>query len=168
MTVYRAGFANNQALDSWGTIWPLKSRLGIGTTQITSAPFSGTGRDMQLISWSGTKSNGTINLMTNSNLSEVPVSGIIGFAMAGSGQGTCRVYSFIGRYIAATLNQIQGGTRSAGEDASIGLTCTGNDFGITLTSSGYPAGTGYVVWMVAGVQIQGGYTSPNDRWLSDN
>lgn len=167
MTVYRAGFANNQALDSWGTIWPLKSRLGIGTTQITAAPFSGTGRDMQMISWSGTKNNGTIALMTDASLTEVPVSGIIGFAMATSGLGTCRVYSFIGRYAAATLNQIQGGNRGAGEDASIALTCTGNDFGINFTSSGYGSNIGYVVWMIAGVQINN-YTSPNDRWLSDN
>ena len=85
--------------------------------------------------------------------------------MAGNGQGTCRVYSFIGRYNAATINQIQGGNRSAGEDANVTLNCTGNNLGIDFTSSGYSGTTGYVVCMLVGVQIAS--LSGNDKWLTD-
>ena len=61
--------------------------------------------------------------------------------------------------------QIQGGNRSAGEDAYLTMTSTSNDLAITFTSSGYPAGTGYVVWMIVGVQATN-YSS-NDKWLTD-
>jgi hypothetical protein len=104
--------------------------------------------------------------MTNSSLSEAPTSGIIGFSMMTSGQGTSRIYHFTTRIGAGnTLSQLQGANRGAGEDAYLTISCTGNDFGITFTSSGYSSTTGYVVWMIAGVQVTN--YSGNDKWLTD-
>ena len=149
------------------TIRHYVTKMGLGNVATSEGP---SGKDMQFITWNGVKGNGTIDLLSNTDISEVGVSGIIGINVTGSGQGTCRVYSFIGRYIAATLNQIQGGNRGAGEDASISLNTTGNNLGIRLNTSGYGgANHGYNVWMIAGIQITnyGDATlgQPNNKWL---
>lgn len=142
-----------------GTPFPINTnRFGIGQA-------SSNNRDLQLITWTGTKNNGTITLLTEGTMSENPYSGIIGLNMMAGGLGTSRLYFLTGRFAASTLTMYQGGNRSAGEDASISLTGGSNTFGLNFTSSGYGSGTGYIVWALIGIQVTN--YSGNDKWLTN-
>ena len=164
MTVYRKAFLNPSVGDN-AISWALnKNKLGLGYPGYASAgaPQTTVGRELQLLTWSGQKSNGTITLLTDSSFGENGHCGMIGLNMTNSGLGVSRLYFLTGRYALTTLTMYQGGNRGAGEDASVAFTGGTNSFGLTLTSSGFPASQQYYVWAILGWTVNYG-----DKWLSN-
>lgn len=164
MTVYRKAFLN-PSVGNNAISWALnKNKLGLGYPGYASAnaPQTTVGRELQLLTWSGQKNNGTIDLLTNTNFGENGHCGMIGLNMTAGGIGVSRLYFLTGRYAQTALTMYQGGNRGAGEDASIAFTGGTNTFGLQLTSSGFPANQQYYAWAILGCTI-----NVADIWLSN-
>jgi hypothetical protein len=143
-------------IDTNGYVTQQSNLKGVGTSTSNN-------RDLQFITWTGTKSNSTITLLSTTTMSDLPVAGIIGLSVTIGGQGTTRLYRFNGAG-AGSLSMIQGGNRGAGEDAYVNFTGGINNIGFTLTTSGYNSTHSYNVWAMLGVQTAN-YPG-NDIWLS--
>jgi hypothetical protein len=140
-------------IDTSGYVTIPSKRYGMGT-------FTAENRDLQFITWTGTKANGVTTLMTEVSMNENGHIGWMGLSMVTGGLGTTRLYQFTGRYAQTALTMVQGGNRGAGEDANLAYLGGSNTIGFTLTSSGYSGSVPYTVWAAIGIQNQ-------DRWMTD-
>lgn len=132
----------------------------VNTTRQGYGTFTANHRDGQLLTWTGTKNNGTIDLLTNTSWNENGHAGIFFLNMVTSGLGVSRIYTLTGRYALCNLNMMQGGNRGAGEDAYLSINGGTNSIGLQLTSSGFPAGTAYSVVALLGVNYI-------DKWFTN-
>ena len=129
-------------------------RVGLGT-------YTGEGREQQLISYTGTATNGTITLLSETGFGENGHCGMFFLNVMQAGKGVSRIYFLTGRYGECTLTMYQGGNRSAGEDAYLQLLGGTNTIGLRLVISGFSGSVPYFVngWI--------GITSTNDIWFSN-
>ena len=141
-------------IDSTGNSLFKTKRVGLGT-------YTGNGREQQLISYTGTATNGTITLMSETGFGENGHCGMFFLNVTTAGKGVSRIYFLTGRYGQCTLNSFQGGNRGAGEDAYLQLLGGSNTIGLQLVLSGFSGSVPYFVngWI--------GITSTYDVWFSN-
>lgn len=146
--------AERMRIDSNGYSTFKTKRVGVGT-------YAGSGREQQLISYTGATTNGTITLLSETEFGENGHCGMFFLNVMQAGKGVSRIYFLTGRYGACTLTMYQGGNRSAGEDAYLQLLGGANTIGLQLVISGFSGSVPYFVngWI--------GITSTYDKWFSN-
>jgi hypothetical protein len=142
-------------IDSTGSSLFRTKKVGMGTQ-------TGNSKEVQTISWSGTVTNGTTDLLTNTTFGENGHAGMFLLNMMTAGKGVSRIYFLTGRYAQCTLTMYQGGNRSAGEDAYLQLTGGSNTIGLQLVTSGWAGATYYYVVGFLGIS-----TVAYDNWFSN-
>lgn len=98
---------------------------------------STSGNKLHFINYEGTLSNGTYTIKNTVTMSENGYAGHWYVSAVQGAKGVCRVYRFTGRFGATTLTSIQGGTRGAGEDATLSFQGGNNTAGMQLVLSGF-------------------------------
>ena len=142
-------------LDSSGNpMWRTK-KVGMGNQ-------SGNGREVQTLSYTGTVTNGTYDLLTATNFAENGHAGMFFLNVTQGGKGVSRIYFMTGRYAQCTMTMYQGGNRGAGEDATLQLTGGSNTIGLQLVLSGFSGSISYYVSGWVGIT-----TNQYDNWFSN-
>lgn len=146
--------AERMRIDSNGHSNFKTKKVGLGT-------YTGEGKEQQLISYTGTATNGTITLLSETSFGENGHCGMFFLNVMQAGKGVSRIYFLTGRYGACTLTMYQGGNRGAGEDAYLQLLGGTNTIGLQLVMSGFSGSVPYFVngWI--------GITSTYDIWFSN-
>ena len=149
-----AGNVERMRIDSNGYSTFKTKRVGVGT-------YAGSGREQQLISYTGATTNGTITLLSETSFGENGHCGMFFLNVMQAGKGVSRIYFLTGRYGQCTLTMYQGGNRGAGEDAYLQLVGGANSIGLQLVISGFSGSIPYFVngWI--------GITSTYDLWFSN-
>ena len=147
--------AYRTVIDSSGNTMFRTKKVGMGTQ-------TGNSKEVQTISWSGTVTNGTTDLLTTVNFGENGHAGMFLLNMMTAGKGVSRIYFLTGRYSACILTMYQGGNRGAGEDAYLQLTGGSNTIGLQLVTSGWAGATYYYVVGFLGIS-----TVYYDNWFSN-
>jgi hypothetical protein len=132
------------------------------TKKIGFGNQTGNAHETQILSWSGTTTNGTIDLLTTTNFAENGHAGMFLLNMTQGGKGVSRIYFMTGRYAQNTLTMYQGGNRSAGEDAYLQLTGGSNTIGLQLVFSGFSGSISYYVSGFVGMT-----TYSQDMWFAN-
>jgi hypothetical protein len=142
-------------IESTGSSLFRTKKVGIGTQ-------TGNSKEVQTISYSGSATNGTIDLLTNTAFGENGHCGMFFLNVTTAGKGVSRIYFLTGRFGACILTMYQGGNRGAGEDATLQLVGGANTIGLQLVLSGW---SGSQVYYVSG--WIGLTTSYYDNWFSN-
>jgi hypothetical protein len=154
-TTNNATSAERFRIDSSGNSLFKTKKIGFGNQ-------TGNAHETQILSWSGSTTNGTIDLLTTTNFAENGQAGMFLLNITQGGKGVSRIYFMTGRYNQNTLTMYQGGNRGAGEDAYLQLTGGTNTIGLQLVVSGFSGSISYYVSGFVGMT-----TYSQDMWFAN-
>ena len=132
------------------------------TGKVGEGVYTGNGKELQILSYTGTATNGTIDLLTNTSFGENGHCGMFFLNVTTAGKGVSRIYFLTGRYGQCTLTMYQGGNRGAGEDATLQPAGGTNTIGLQLVLSGFTGSQPYFVTGLVGIT-----TTYYDNWFSN-